>query len=86
MTELPNRSATTSLRGSPEPAARGLAIDVRGLRKSFGKSLVLDGIDLAVPPARSLPCSGRTAPARPRPCTSSPLLSGPTAAPYWWTE
>ena len=49
MTELPNRSAVTPLRGSPEPAAVGPAIDVRGLRKSFGKSLVLDGIDLAVP-------------------------------------
>ncbi len=30
-------------------ASRGAAIQVRGLRKSFGEHVVLDGIDLDVP-------------------------------------
>ena len=46
------------------------AITVTGLRKSFGDNVVLDGIDLTSPRARSSRCSGRTAPARPPRCRS----------------
>ena len=47
------------------------AIRVQGLRKSYGKQVVLDGIDLEVPKERSSPCSARTAPVRRPPSTSS---------------
>jgi ABC-2 type transport system ATP-binding protein len=46
--------------------ATGPAIEVRGLRKSFGDKPVLDGIDLTVPKGTSLPCSAPTGQARRR--------------------
>jgi ABC-2 type transport system ATP-binding protein len=48
------------------------AIEVAGLRKSFGDKLVLDGIDLRVAEGRSSPCSAPTAPARRPWCRSCP--------------
>ena len=47
-------------------------ISVTGLRKSFGDLVVLDGIDLTVPAGTVFALLGRTAPARPPPCRSSP--------------
>ena len=46
------------------------AIEVRGLRKSFGKQLVLDDIDLEVPAATVFALLARTGPAR-RPLSTS---------------
>jgi hypothetical protein len=44
----------------PTEVRTDLAIEVRGLRKSFGNHTVLDGIDFAVGGARCSPCSGST--------------------------
>ena len=40
--------------------------EMRGIRKAFGATVALDGVDLAVAPARSARSSARTAPARAR--------------------
>ena len=45
----------------------GLAVDARGLVRSFGAVRAVAGIDLEVAQGHDLrACSGRTAPARPR--------------------
>ena len=51
--------------------ARSPALETTGLRKTYGGTVALDGLDLAVEKGRSSPCSGRTALARPRRYRSS---------------
>ena len=46
------------------------ALEVAGLRKSFGDKVALDGIDLSVEAGTISRCSDPTAPARRRPCRS----------------
>ena len=53
------------------------AIQTEGLTKRYGDQVVLDGVDLASARVVSSRCSDPTAPARPRPSTSSPRCSGP---------
>ncbi len=54
------------------------------LTKRFGETLALAGVASRPPPARSSGYSVRTAPARPRPCASSPPWPFPTGAgPRW---
>ena len=57
-----NRPARAS--GLPEERTE-YAVEVTGLRKSYGPTLVLDGIDLAVPDGTVFALLCRTAPARP---------------------
>ena len=40
--------------------------EMRGVRKAFGATVALDGVDLAVAAAKSARSSARTAPARAR--------------------
>jgi ABC-type transporter Mla maintaining outer membrane lipid asymmetry ATPase subunit MlaF len=51
------------------------AVAAHGLRKAYGEKVVLDGVDLSIGEGEvfALPCSGRTARARPPPCGSCPL-------------
>jgi ABC-2 type transport system ATP-binding protein len=48
------------------------AIEIRGLRRSFGDHVVLDGIDLDVADGTVFALLAPTARARPRWCRSSP--------------
>ena len=55
----------------PHPSPGGLptqptAVRARGISKSFGEVVALDGVDLDVSPGRSTAWSGRTAPGRRR--------------------
>jgi ABC-2 type transport system ATP-binding protein len=43
----------------PESASRSLLLDVRGLRKSYGEIVALDGVDLAVEPGTIVGLLGR---------------------------
>jgi ABC-2 type transport system ATP-binding protein len=45
-----------------------LALATRGLRKSYGSRLALDGLDLSVPAGVVYGFLGPTARVRPRPC------------------
>jgi ABC-type sugar transport system ATPase subunit len=45
-------------------------IRARGLTKTYGSVIALDGLDLEVARGRSSACSDRTGPARRRPCRS----------------
>ena len=65
---------------APMTSPGGLALATRGLRKSYGSRLALDGLDLSVPTASSTGSSAPTAPARPRRCASSPGCSTRTRA------
>ena len=62
-------------------ATTDVMIEAEGLRKRFGDTQALDGVDLAARRAPCSACSGPTAPARPPPCASWPRCSPPTAAP-----
>jgi hypothetical protein len=48
----------------------GYAIEVQGLRKSYGSLVAVDGISFTLESVRSSASWGRTAPARPRPSRS----------------
>jgi sulfonate transport system ATP-binding protein len=56
------------LRRGPEAPARGLALTIRGLRKSFGDNEVLRGIDLHIPAGQFVAVVGRSG------CGKSTLL------------
>jgi sulfonate transport system ATP-binding protein len=56
------------LRRSSDAASRGLALTIRGLRKSFGDNEVLRGIDLHIPAGQSVAIVGRSG------CGKSTLL------------
>jgi hypothetical protein len=60
------------LHGVAMTTNRTPAIDVGGLRKSYGDLKVLDGVDLQVAVGTAFACSVRMAPARPRLSRSSP--------------
>ena len=62
----------TSLRKPMSTKQSPAAIEVTGLRKSFGEHVVLDGIDLTPRKGRSFRCSAQTAPGRPPPSRSCP--------------
>ncbi len=49
-----------------EPVAAAPRLEMRGIRKQFGATRALDGVDLTVARARSAGWSARTAPARAR--------------------
>src|ERR1700748_3246256 len=55
-------------RGAPQSAARGLPLTIRGLRKSFGSSEVLRGIDRHIPAGQFVAIVGRSG------CGKSTLL------------
>ncbi|MFO1069784.1 MAG: ATP-binding cassette domain-containing protein [Geminicoccaceae bacterium] len=54
--------------GFPAPPPHGLAITLRGLRKAFGETQVLKGIDLHIPPGQFVAVVGRSG------CGKSTLL------------
>src|SRR6187431_891799 len=56
------------VRRSPEALSRGLALTIRGLRKSFGDNEVLRGIDLHIPAGQFVAIVGRSG------CGKSTLL------------
>ena len=51
---------------------RDIAIEVSGLRKSYGQQAVLDGVDLAVDRGSVYSLLGPNGPARPPPSASWP--------------
>ena len=52
--EAPMTEARTQPAANTQPSRPELAISVRGLRKSFGDVVALDGVDLGVPPGTVL--------------------------------
>jgi len=56
-----------------------LALDIKGLSKTFDRPAV-NSLDWPCAPASSMPCSARTAPARPRCCVWSPILQPDTGS------
>ncbi|WP_239523396.1 hypothetical protein [Geodermatophilus normandii] len=57
---------------------RDTAVSVTGLRKAFGSTVVLDGLDLAVAEGSVYALLGPTAPGRRPPSTSCPRSPRPT--------